>query len=84
MEGQGTYYQSAEAEDAYRDLIRWMRGVNAEGPVFDMAAQFESDAAEVIFPEGDAGGCWLSYLPSDVLRNRMYPNMHEEDLLEDF
>ncbi len=83
-EGQGSYYQSAEADEAYRDLIRWMRAVNAEDAVFDMAAQFDSDVAEVIFPEGNAGACWLSYLPTDLLRNALTPNRREEVVLEDF
>ncbi len=83
-EGRAWYLRSTEAEDAYRELIRWMRGVNAEAPVFDMAAQFDCDVAEVIFPEGNAGACWLSYLPGDVLRDRLVPIGQEQAALAAF
>ena len=82
--GRGSYYESAEAKETYCDLVRWMRTVNKDDAVFDMAAEFEEDAAESIFPKGDVGTVFLCYLPLDLLTNELYPNRREEVLLEDF
>ena len=83
----GSYYQSAEANDAYRALIRWMRTVNTDDAVFDMARKFKDDAAKNIFIQRgeNPGASFFSYLAEDLLRNnQMYPNVREEVQLKDF
>ncbi|TWU13341.1 hypothetical protein CA54_21760 [Symmachiella macrocystis] len=83
--GGGSYYQSAEAEEAYRDLVRWMRSVNQDDPVFDMKNKPQDDAAEIIYAKRgqNFGAPFLHYLPSDVLIG-LHQSMREEDLLKDF
>jgi hypothetical protein len=83
--GGGSYYQSDEAEESYRELIRWMRSVNAEDPVFDMAMNFKDDAANFIYAKRgqNFGATFLSYLPSDVLVSS-HQGVREEVLLKDF
>jgi uncharacterized protein DUF4838 len=82
----GSYYQSAEANDAYRDLIRWMRSVNADDAVFDMALKFKDDAAKNIFIQRgeNFGSSFHSYLPGDLLKNTLNSNIREEVVLKDF
>ena len=83
--GAGSYYQSAEAEDAYRELVTWMRQVGAGDAVFDMAIRPKHDAAKVIFAKRghNFGAPFLSYLPQDVLISRNQ-HLRQEDLLKDF
>jgi hypothetical protein len=83
--GKGSYYQSAEAENAYRDLVRWMRSVNKDDPVFGMAVNFKDDAAEFIYAKRgqNFGASFLSYLPNDVLIS-INQGAREEVLLKDF
>ncbi len=82
----GSYYKSAEAEDAYRDLVRWMRSVSSDDAVFDMAANFKDDAAEIIFPKRGLsfGSVFLHVLPGDVLKTSYYQGPGEEVVLEGF
>ena len=60
------------AEDAYRDLMRWMRTVNKDDAVFvfDMAINPKDDAAELIYAKdgNNLGAPFLYYLPLDVLK----------------
>jgi hypothetical protein len=83
--GSGAYYQSPKAEQAYRELILWMRSVNNEDPVFDMAVHPQDDAAQFIFPKRSQnfGSPFLSYLPHDLLIT-INQNANEKNLLKDF
>ena len=84
--GTGSYLQSAEAEKAYGELVRWMRTVNNDDAVFDMKINFKDDAAEKIYPKrGDNfGSSFTTYLPIDMLLNALHNNLREEDMLKDF
>jgi len=83
--GRGSYFQSNEAEQAYRDLVKWMRTVNQKDAVFDMAIKPKDDAAEIIYAKRglNFGASFLSYLPSDVLIS-INQSAREEDLLKEF
>ena len=82
----GYYYQSSQAEDAYGDLVRWMRTVSTGDPVFDMVINFKDDAAEKIYPgPGDSfGAAFLHYMPGDILKNAIFGHLSEQVLLADF
>jgi hypothetical protein len=88
--GSGNYLQSAAAEKAYRDLVRWVRSVNTGDHVFLMIrdqskCQLQEDVAETVFPsKGWAESIWIGYLPYDLLMNGMNTDKPEQAVLEDF
>ena len=85
FQGGGSYYQSDEAEESYRDLVKWMRSVNQQDAVFDMKNKPKDDAAEFVYAKRgqNFGATFLSYLPSDVLIG-LHQSMREEVLLKDY
>ena len=65
--GAGIYLHSIEAENAYRDLIRWVRSVNTKDHVFfnirdQSKAALQEDVAETIFcRKGFAESVWRTW-----------------------
>jgi hypothetical protein len=65
----GYYYQSAQAEAAYTDLLNWMQTVNTADPVFDMSV---------------SGTPWFPYLREDLLYNAFFGYLSEQTLLANY
>lgn len=75
----GSYLKCEEAEKKLRELEIWMRGVNLQDAVFDMKMNWKPTE-----DDRDMGASFGFYWRDQILRNAVFPALHEENLLKDF